>query len=201
LIPRVEANQVTTFGKSLLYLARVKDFRGPVSIDDKQAFVTAIERQHGRGLRRFLASRLRNAAADLPDLVQEVFMRLLRIREHETIRNPEAYVITIASHVLHQHALAAAEKPEAVDITDALADWESDSDDPLVRAEVRQRIDELERVLAELSPKARTTLMLHRRDGYSLEEIGAQLGISRAMAKKYLAQALAHCRERIRSVE
>jgi hypothetical protein len=58
--------------------------------DPRQAFVTDIATQHGRNLRRYLAARLRNAA-DVPHLVQEVFLRLLRIGRHETIRNPEAY--------------------------------------------------------------------------------------------------------------
>lgn len=165
-------------------------------LDDKQAFVTAIEKQHGKSLRRFLASRLRNAAADVPDLVQEVFLRILRIDSHESVRNPEAYVITIASHVLHQHALRQAARPEPIDVMEALADLETPpSDDPLVSTETQQRVDELERILRGLSPKASTALILHRRDGYSLEEIGAQLGVSRAMAKKYLAQALSHCRQ------
>jgi DNA-directed RNA polymerase specialized sigma24 family protein len=52
-----------------------------------------------------------------------------------------------------------------------------------------------------LSPKAQATLLLHRRDGYSLEEIGAQLGVSRAMAAKYLAKALFHCRQRLQERE
>jgi RNA polymerase sigma factor (sigma-70 family) len=165
--------------------------------DEKQTFVTEIERQHGRSLRRFLASRLRNAA-EVPDLVQEVFLRLLRIERHETIRSPEAYVITIAGHVLQQHALRKAAKPEPTEFVEALQELDAPSaEDPVSHTETQQRIDELERALQGLSLKARVVLILHRRDGYSLEEIAARLGISRAMAKKYLAQALSHCRQRI----
>ncbi|HEY8507568.1 MAG TPA: RNA polymerase sigma factor [Steroidobacteraceae bacterium] len=170
--------------------------------DEKQAFVTAVERQHGRSLRRFLASRLRNASADLPDLVQEVFLRLLRIDHHETIRSPEAYLITIASHVIHQHALRHAASPRPVEINEALAELQSAAEqDPAARAETQQRIDALAAALAELSPKARAALILNRRDGYSLEEIGKQLGISRPMVKKYLVRALAHCRKHLEPAE
>lgn len=170
--------------------------------DSRHAFLTEIEKQHGGNLRRFLASRLRNAATDLQDIVQEVFLRLLRIQNHESIRSPEAYLITVASHVLHQHALRQASRPVPTDIADAVAELESDAaEDPSARAEVQQRIERLDRALKQLSPKARTVIILHRRDGYSLEEIGQQLGISRAMAKKYLAQALAHCREQLQQAE
>jgi RNA polymerase sigma-70 factor (ECF subfamily) len=63
-----------------------------------------------------------------------------------------------------------------------------------VQSETAQRIAELESVLGRLSAKARTTLLLHRRDGLTLEQIGKELGISRDMAKKYLANALLQCR-------
>jgi RNA polymerase sigma factor (sigma-70 family) len=165
---------------------------------DKQVFVTAVEKQHGHSLRRFLASRLRNAAADLPDLVQEVFLRLLRIERHETIRNPQAYLITIASHVLHQHALRQASSTEPDDLMREWYDMQSVTEqDPAVQLETEQRVAQLERAMRQLSPKARAVLMLHRRDGFSLDEIASRLGMSRGMAKKYLAQALSHCRQRL----
>jgi DNA-directed RNA polymerase specialized sigma24 family protein len=49
--------------------------------------------------------------------------------------------------------------------------------------------------------KAQAVLLLHRRDGYSLEEIGKQLGFSRANAAKYLSKALLHCRQYLRDRE
>jgi hypothetical protein len=76
-----------------------------LTLDPKHSFVTALEKSHGHKLRRYLAARLRNTAADVPDLVQEVFLRLLRLDDHEAIRNSQAYLYTVASHVLHQHAL------------------------------------------------------------------------------------------------
>lgn len=168
----------------------------------KQAFVAGIEKQHGARLRRFLASRLRHGAIDIADLVQEVFLRLLRIDHHETIRSSEAYLFTIAFHVLHQHKLRQAAMPEAVEITALIDEMEaSPEEDPANQAEIRERLDALQAVLAQLSPKAQAVLLLHRRDGYSLEEIGARLGISRAMAAKYLSRALLHCRQRIREQE
>lgn len=166
-----------------------------MSSNPKQAFVADIERQHGRKLRRFLASRLRRGNVDAGDLMQEVFLRLLRIDHHETIRSSEAYVYTIAFHVLHQHTLREAARPEAVDISTLVEEMETAPErDPANQVDVGQRLELLQRVLQRLSPKAQAVLLLHRRDGYSLEEIGTQLGISRAMAAKYLSKALIHCR-------
>lgn len=171
-------------------------------VTPKQAFVSDIERQHGKRLRRLLANRLRRGAADVSDLVQEVFLRLLRIDHYETIRDSEAYVYTVAFHVLHQHTLRESASPRAVDI-DALVDEMATSPerDPANQAEVRQRLKLLQIAVRQLSPKARAVLLMHRRDGYCLEEIGEKLGISRAMAAKYLRQALLHCRQSLGSVE
>jgi len=165
---------------------------------DKQAFVADIEKQHGQRLRRFLASRLRHRLADVPDLVQEVFLRFLRIDNLETIRSSEAYLFTVAFHVLHQHVLRRSAMPEAVEIGVLIDEMESaPENDPAMQVERQQQLEELQRALHELSPKAQAVLLLHRRDGYSLEEIGKQLGISRAMAAKYLSKALFHCRHRL----
>jgi RNA polymerase sigma factor (sigma-70 family) len=160
---------------------------------ERSSFVAAVAGRYGRQLRRYLTSRLRRAG-DAPDLAQEVYLRLLRIERHELIRNPEAYVLTIANNLLHEHALRQAAAPPITDIDAAFAELQASEPDPADQADAQQRIRELERALERLSPKAQAALLLHRRDGYSLEEIGARLGVSRAMAKKYLAKSLAHCR-------
>jgi RNA polymerase sigma factor (sigma-70 family) len=171
-----------------------------LALTDKHAFVADIERQHGQRLRRFLASRLPHNSADVQDLVQEVFLRLLRIDHHETIRSSEAYLFTVAFHVLHQHVLRRAAIPESVEITALIDQMESKPEnDPVMRAETQQQMDELQEALRQLSPKAQAVLLLHRRDGYSLEEIATRLGFSRANAAKYLSKALLHCRQHLRN--
>lgn len=167
-----------------------------MTLSDKKAFVAELEKQHGQRLRRFLASRLRNSIADVPDLVQEVFLRLLRIDQHETIRSSEAYLFTVAFHVLHQHVMRRSAAPEAIEITSLIDQMESTSDsDPVNQVETQQQLQDLQHALQQLSPKAQAVLLLHRRDGYSLEEIADRLGFSRANAAKYLAKALVHCRQ------
>ncbi len=163
--------------------------------EGKQAFVTAIELRYGRQLRRFLAARLRNASTDMPDLMQEVYLRLLRIEDHEAIRNPQAYLFTVASHVLHQHALrqATASAAEVLEV-DLQAHAETD---PVAETELEQAFELLDQSLRALSPRAYTTLVLSRCEGVPLKEIGRQFGVSRDQVKKYLARALIHVRQRL----
>ncbi len=163
---------------------------------DRQNFVIALASQYGRRLRRFLSVRLGNAA-DVSDLAQEVFLRLLRVEQHGTIQNPEAYLFTIASHVVHQHTVRRSNEPLSVDIGEVFAELKTlADDDPTAQAENEQRLEGLERILAQLPPRVATALVLHRIGGYSVQEIGERLGVSRETAKKYLARAVEHCRNR-----
>jgi RNA polymerase sigma-70 factor (ECF subfamily) len=164
----------------------------------RQLFVSEIASRYGRRLRQFFSLRLRNEA-DAPDLAQEVFLRLLRVEHHETIRSPEAYLFTVASHVLHQHTLRQAATPASLDISELFAELQlASEDDPAARADGQQKLAEFERALAGLPPKVSTTLLLHRFAGLSIEEIGRELGVSRPAAKKYLARALAVCRDALK---
>ncbi len=167
----------------------------------KQAFVAAVASQHGLRLRRFLAARLRNTA-DVPDLVQEVFLRLLRVSSHESIRTPEAYLLTIAGHVIHQHTLRQAAAPEAIDIADAVADSDAlTSPDSAHELDIQREIQALERALSELPENVRACFILQRLHGYSLDEIVARVGIARSTVKKYLVLAITHCQKRLQGRE
>lgn len=164
-----------------------------MSSESQNVFVAGIAARHGERLRRFLAARLRNAA-DVADLAQEVFLRLLRVERHDLIQSPEAYLLTIASHVLHQHMLKGARVPEPVDIMDAVvgANLILDSD-PVAQLHLQRRLEALDSALARLSPKTRAVFLLQRRDGCTVDEIAARLGISRGMVKKHLAIAVTRC--------
>jgi RNA polymerase sigma factor (sigma-70 family) len=172
-----------------------------LTIETKRAFLIALEKTHGQRLRRFLSIRMHDAA-DVPDLVQEVFLRILRIDNHEAIRNPQAYLYTVASHVLHQYALRRSATSKVVRFADVLAALGAvTEDDPAVQLEAEQRFEALGRALEQHSPKAYATLVLHRCDGIPLKEIGPRLGVSYTMVKRYLAQALTYCQQRLEDMD
>jgi RNA polymerase sigma factor (sigma-70 family) len=172
-----------------------------LSVGDAHSLVAALVATHGAQLRRFLLARLRNAA-DMPDILQEVYLRMLRVPAAESIRSPEAYLFTVAQHVIQQHALKQSAIPPFVELSRLLNSPPAAPElDPALDLDALQCIDRLQGALDRLSPKARATFLLHRRDGLSFDEIGGCLGISRAMAKKYLAQALMQLRRRVEDSE
>jgi RNA polymerase sigma factor (sigma-70 family) len=169
--------------------------------DDKHALVEELAARYGENLRRFLRSRVRNAA-DIPDIIQEVFLRLLRVPNHETIRSPEAYIFTIAHHAAQQHSLQSAPEVMSTQLDDVLSELRSVTEtDPALEVIAQQCVEVLDRALLQLSPKAQATFLLYRRDGKSMDEISEQLGISRPMAKKYLVKALVLFRKHLKDAE
>lgn len=61
-----------------------------------------------------------------------------------------------------------------------------------------QRLEMLQRALAELSPLCRESFLLRKIEGLSHTEIAAQLGISKALVEKHIVNAMKHCRLRIK---
>ena len=71
---------------------------------DAQALVEGLVASHGDQLRCFLLVRVRNIA-DVPDITQEVYLRMLRVPNVESVRSPEAYLFTVAQHVLRRNSV------------------------------------------------------------------------------------------------
>jgi RNA polymerase sigma-70 factor (ECF subfamily) len=166
-----------------------------LTADSKQALVAGLLSSQGGQLRRFLVGRVRNAA-DIPDLIQEIFLRLLRVPDHEAIRSPEAYLFTVARHVAQQHSLRQS-AAASVELQDMLTELGEAPNDPALEVTAEQSLIELERALERLKPRERATFLYHRRDGMTLEEIAGRFGVSRHQAKKYLARSLVQFRKQL----
>ena len=168
-----------------------------MSAEAARALITGLVASHGVKLRRFLLLRLRNAA-DVPDILQEVYLRMLRVPNVESIRSPEAYLFTVAQHVVQQHGLKQSATPPSIELSEMLNSARAVPDvDPVLDLDAQQCLEQLQAELDRLPPKLRATFLLHRRDGLSLEEIAQSLGTSVPMVKKNLMQALVQLRQRL----
>lgn len=168
-----------------------------MSAEAARAMITGLVASHGVKLRRFLLLRVRNSA-DVPDILQEVYLRMLRVPNVESIRSPEAYLFTVAQHVVQQHSLRQSAAPPSVELSEMLNSARAVPDvDPVLDLDAQQCLEQLQAELDRLSPKLRATFLLHRRDGLSLEQISERLGTSLPMVKKNLMQALVQLRQRL----
>ncbi len=127
---------------------------------------------------------------DADDLAQEVFLRLLRMKDQTSIRETRAFAFRVASNVLKEwHSLA---RNRYKHTNDDLEEF-PEQDDNLGRVFSQQRMKRLEEALSTLSPKCRAVVLLIRRDDLSREEVAQRMGISVGMVKKYLSHGVEVC--------
>lgn len=147
---------------------------------------------------RSLLGRHAHRQTDVADLAQEVYLRLLRHPDPDSIENPEAYLFTVATNLARERALSA--RKRGIEITPDMA--ESEVWLALVprfdeEIDEGRRAESVRAVLGELPPKCRDAVILHYHDGLTYAEAGARLGVSPHAVKKYIVKALAHFRMRL----
>lgn len=153
--------------------------------------------EHGVALEAFLFHRTQSHA-DAIEIAQETYVRMLQLKDKDAIRNPRAYMFTVADRLATEHAIKQGRARSALDVSDPMLEAEL-AYDPAVEDQIDRAADaaRLNKVLAELPPKCRTAFRLQHEYGMSYEEIAQHLGVTIHSVKKYLQQALAHCRNRL----
>ncbi len=150
-------------------------------------------RKYGAELHRYLVRRLRRPQ-DADDLAQEVFLRLLRLKDTDFVQKPQSYLYGIASHVVHEFRMRAEQEHERMTFDSEMLETAAERrsqlqlDDPGERLDVQRRLD---RALEHLPAMHRVVLLLLKRDGMSYEEAAKATQLSVHTVEKYLFQAKA----------
>lgn len=126
-------------------------------------------------LRKFLAGRGAVRVADLDDIAQEVFLRLLRYESAEVVRHPQAYIFKMAANVAAEWAIRSrhrlAHEPRWLSTLVAQDTVEETFDTQVVQREIK-------RAVATLTARERAIVRLHFEEGLSKAEIALRLGLS-----------------------
>ena len=151
-----------------------------------------------RGALQAFFRRRPSCRLDAADLAQEVYLRMLRVADTDAIRDLEAYLFGVAGNVAKEHTALAWRHGTTVDVDDATVQ-EQIAELPVADGQIdaEQRVTRLREVLRQLPPKCCAAVVLQYRDGLRYAEIAERLGISTHMVKKYVGQALGHCRRRL----
>ena len=142
-------------------------------------------------LRRFLRRRKAGSAAEIDDIAQEVFLRLLRYNRSELIDFPQAYLYKIATNVSAEWATRSNRRMphNSAWLTD-LADTLSPQD----QVEREAADAELERAVQALPARCREILRLHFGESMRHEDIARRMGLTRRVIRRDLARAYATLR-------
>jgi len=155
------------------------------------AWFTKEVQPHESVLRSYLIGIAR--PSDVDDLVQESYMRLLRLRQQGQVRSPRGLLFTMARNAAHDlfrrrgtAALSAVTEME----------FENVLDDKPDSAEVVSRWQEIE-VLADaieaLPERCRAVFILRQIENLSQREIAQRLGIAEHTVESQLTKGLRRC--------
>ncbi|MES2871061.1 MAG: sigma-70 family RNA polymerase sigma factor [Pseudomonadota bacterium] len=149
-----------------------------------------------RELVSFLSARLGNAQA-AEDVVHDAYVRVLERTSDEPIEQPRAFLYRTALNlVIDGHRRNALRQVEPLEVLDTEERFFTPS--PHVLMDQSQRLDMIQRALAELPAACRDSFLLRKLEGLSHLEIAERLGVSRSVVEKHIVNAMKHCRVRIR---
>lgn len=137
-------------------------------------------------LRRFFQRRVASEAVD--DLVQDVFVSLQARRAASPIENEEAYLFTVARHVLARHRQRSSRVAVEMEANiDQICDGAPLPDRWLA---ARESLDQVIQVIATMPPRTRDIFLMHRFEGMTYAAIGRQFGVSTSAVEKHIMAAL-----------
>ncbi|MDQ3204004.1 MAG: sigma-70 family RNA polymerase sigma factor [Pseudomonadota bacterium] len=126
------------------------------------------------------------------DLAQDAFIRVLTLTDPHTIKEPRAFLATMAGRLLIDGARRRRIEQAYLE---ALANQASDAGMPDPEA-IHVALEALEKIavmLAGLPSKNREAFLLSRLDGLTYSEIALELKVSASTVKNYVAAAMVHC--------
>jgi RNA polymerase sigma factor (sigma-70 family) len=150
--------------------------------------------EHSKGLQNYLARHL-TRTEDLRDLVQEIFLRFLKIERERSIESPQAYLYGIASNVVQERRRVRLR--QRVSFNSPTVEHADEHPAHVRPDEVSESLmleRQIEAVAASLTPVQLKILTYWRRDGLSFKEIGELLGLSPNTVKQYAVRAVASIR-------
>ncbi|ARU89243.1 sigma-70 family RNA polymerase sigma factor [Pseudomonas sp. M30-35] len=155
-----------------------------------QQTLHSLYREHHAWLRLWLRKRL-PCAESAADLAQDTFVRVLTSRKTQDLREPRAYLSSIARSLMidgfrrraleNSYLETLALMPEPLEIS------------PETRVLILETLLEIDRMLDNLGARGREIFLLAQLEGLSQVEIGRRLGVSTNTVRKHLVRALTQC--------
>ena len=137
-----------------------------------------------RSLLQFLGRRVRSTV-EVEDLAQEIYLRLLRAPDLLQVRNPQAYLLRVAGHVVAEWRR---EYPPMESFCPDESDAPVDECLPELAVDATLSEQRLNQRLEQMSPMMRAVVLLRLRDEHSYKQIAQELELTLRQVRRYLAR-------------
>jgi len=158
-------------------------------LDHLQAF-SGLYRGHHSWLLGWLRQRL-GCPDNAADLAQDTFVRLLSQRASREVREPRAFLASIARGLLIDHYRRSHLERAYLEALRHLPEPEIPS--PERQALIMETLIEIDRLLDGLKPRVREAFLLSQLEGLSYAQIAERLSLSVSSIQQYMTLAFSHC--------
>jgi len=168
----------------------------PSSSEQARWFAEEVQ-PHERSLRAYLHASA-PTSVEVDDLLQESYLRLLRVRETGTIRCARALLFMIARNAVRdalRHKRANREISSTETTASHVLDDSAGVIDLVSRRQEQAALAEAMRALPE---RCREVLIMRKIHGLPQKEIAARLGISENTVESLVSRGLRRCAEHVR---
>lgn len=149
-------------------------------------------------IRSWFSSRASVPRADVDDLAQEVFLRLLRYSDDIAVENPQGYLFRIAANVANEwRDRSRVRQPHDRSWLDELQVDPADHPDNTV---FQNRVSKhLQTAVDRLPKRQREVLLLHVNEGLTYKEIADRLNVTYRIVLRDLTRAYATLRMQLKA--
>lgn len=167
---------------------------------DKAQWLADEVQPHERALRGYLRHQFPSVDAD--EVVQESYLKLLKVQTAGRIESARAYFFSIARNTALK-VLRRRQKLFSPISVNALPEWRvmEGGPDAAAVANAAQRLELVAAAIDRLPPRCREVLRLAVVRGLSTTEIAQELGVARATVRVQMARGIARCAHLVREEE
>jgi RNA polymerase sigma factor (sigma-70 family) len=148
-------------------------------------------------IRQWLSHRSSVPTADLDDLAQEVFLRLLRYSDDVAIDNPQGYLFRIAANVANEWQERARHRRPHDDswLEDLQVEFNEEPENAIAREVAREYMQE---AVDKLPRRQREVLLLHVNEGLTYKQIAERQGLTYRVILRDLTRAYSQLRMQLK---
>jgi len=159
----------------------------PADSNGNRKILETIFRRYHDELHKFVLRKL-GSSEDVDEIVQDVFLRLIRHGKLDEVRNPRAFIFHIAKNLLKDRAGSQYIRFLNKHVSTSEIELVSPLPSPEEILRSKEAGVKITQILESVDPETRSAFILRRFRGLSYRKIASEMGISQRRAKYHL-----HC--------
>ncbi len=174
----------------------IPEAQATVSAASEQDTLRELNDHFGPILLQFFRRRV-GSLAESEDLVQEVFVRLIKRGDIASLQDLRGYLFQTAASVITDRSRQRVSRHSGDHVAfDPVAHANTDFPADVVLIG-RETLTRASRALLELPDRTRTIFVLRRLEGLRYQDIAQRLGVSLSLVEKQMARAVAYITQRM----